>query len=42
MVSGGGFAQEEYEQDIFAATGAVAVHNPISNTRLGSGVAPIK
>ena len=33
--------QEDWEQAIFAETGAVAVHNPVSNTRLGSGVAPL-
>jgi cytosine/adenosine deaminase-related metal-dependent hydrolase len=31
----------EEEQDLMAAAGATAVHNPYSNLRLGSGVAPI-
>lgn len=32
---------EEEEQEIMAAKGAVAVHNPVANCRLGSGIAPI-
>lgn len=31
----------EEEQDMMAAAGATAVHNPFSNLRLGSGVAPV-
>ncbi|CAI6007498.1 unnamed protein product [Closterium sp. NIES-65] len=33
---------EDEEQAIMAECGAVAVHNPVSNLRLGSGVAPIR
>ncbi|CAI5477437.1 unnamed protein product [Closterium sp. Yama58-4] len=33
---------EDDEQAIMAECGAVAVHNPVSNLRLGSGVAPIR
>eukprot|EP00850_Spirogloea_muscicola_P020825 SM000228S07365 [mRNA] locus=s228:22302:28027:+ [translate_table: standard] len=32
---------EEDEQKIMAKAGAVVVHNPVSNIRLGSGIAPI-
>jgi cytosine/adenosine deaminase-related metal-dependent hydrolase len=31
----------EEEQDMMAAAGATAVHNPFSNIRLGSGIAPL-
>ncbi|GJP54295.1 hypothetical protein CLOM_g13401 [Closterium sp. NIES-68] len=33
---------EDEEQAIMAECGAVAVHNPVSNLRLGSGIAPIR
>lgn len=32
---------EEPDLDILAETGATVVHNPVSNLRLGSGIAPI-
>ncbi|WAL58794.1 amidohydrolase [Thermocoleostomius sinensis] len=32
---------DDAEIDILAATGATVVHNPLSNLRLGSGIAPI-
>ena len=33
--------QEEEEVELMAARGVVAVHNPVANCRLGSGIAPI-
>lgn len=33
---------EDHEQKLMAQAGAVVVHNPISNTRLGSGIAPLR
>ena len=32
---------DEGEMDLMAEAGATAVHNPFSNLRLGSGVAPL-
>eukprot|EP00270_Netrium_digitus_P000848 TRINITY_DN10968_c0_g1_i1.p1 TRINITY_DN10968_c0_g1~~TRINITY_DN10968_c0_g1_i1.p1 ORF type:complete len:549 (-),score=133.29 TRINITY_DN10968_c0_g1_i1:205-1851(-) len=33
---------DENDQKLIAEAGAVVVHNPMSNTRLGSGIAPIR
>ena len=33
---------DDYDIDILAATGAKSVHNPASNLKLGSGIAPVK